>query len=160
MAQFIYFNQKLDLNNPRSRPLLQRDQMINQLEQAAAIGSPTASALLQQITKENAEALNLAQQEILADSVKLAESRAAHIREVQERAAQLLERYDQLRLEIEATVIAVAKLDVFELPFSRLNRVFPTHLRKIHLPPSKLGRLEIESPTFSSMEAKLMQEKL
>ena len=133
--------------------------MINQLEQAAKIGSPTAKALLNQITKESAEALNLAQQEILADSIKQGASRAAYIQKVQERAAQMLERYDQLRLEIEATVIAVAKLDL-ELPFSLSNRVFPQHLRKVHLPPSKLGRLEIDSPAFSSMEAKLMGEKL
>ena len=133
--------------------------MINQLEQAAAIGSPTAKALINQITKESAEALNLAQQEILTDSLKQGESRAAHIQKVQERAQALLERYDQLRQELESTVIAVARLNL-ELPFSYSNKVFPEHLRYIHLPPSKLGRLDIAKPLFSTMESKLMQEKL
>lgn len=132
--------------------------VLNTVEEAAA-GSPTAQALLAKIRKEERESAEIAFQLQLAERQRQGRLEQERIASIHLKAAELLAKYDAARDELENLVIEVARLDL-DLPFSMSNRLFPEHLRYVHLPASKLGRMDIAKPIYSTMESKLMGLKL
>lgn len=132
--------------------------VLSTVEEAAA-GSPTAKALLDQIRKEERESAELAFQMQLAERQRQGRLEQERIEGIKAKAAEILAKYDELRDQLENLVIEVARLDL-ELPFTMSNRIFPEHLRYVHLPPSVLGKMDISKPIYSTMESKLMGLKL
>lgn len=132
---------------------------MEELRTAAESGSATAKALLAQITKETGEQASKLQLAAFADSQRLAAERRAYEAAVRAKIQALLQKYDELRVQVEDVVLEAARLDV-ELPFSVMNREFPAHLRKINLPKAIFGKFDTIETSFTSMESRLMEHKL
>lgn len=128
----------------------------SELATLAKRGSPTARQLMEQMEREAADADAAAKAQRLDEATSVARQRQEQAEEVRQRALELLDRYDALRREIEPCLLALAKLDRAH-SLGSAHRLFPDHLRKVHIPPATLGRLEPLHPVFTSMEALLLQ---
>lgn len=124
------------------------------IQEAAAIGSPTAKKLLAQMELEAKQLHDEAMARQIEQQREASAARIGHIQNLRNQATEALALYEDAKSQVEAAVVALHRLDR-QLPHDVSNRIFPAQFRKINLPRAVLSPLDELHPTFSTMENKL-----